>query len=160
MLRSLFVGAIAIAAAALPAHAEIIAMDAYARTANQKTGAAFVQIMNHGPADRLIAAEADVARRVELHTHIFDGGIAKMRRVEGGVPLPEGGSVPMERGGLHVMFMGLTRTWTDGGTFPLTLRFESGAALVVPVTIDSARRPDAPMQGMGHGAGHGAMTPK
>lgn len=159
MLRTLFAGAIAIAAA-LPAHAHMVVNDAYARTANQKTGAAFMQIVNHGLADRLIAAEADVARKIELHTHIFEGGIAKMREVEGGIPLPADTTVSLERGGLHVMFMGLTRTWTDGETFPLTLRFESGAALVVPVTVDSERRPDAPMQGMGHGAGHGMMAPK
>jgi hypothetical protein len=156
----IFAGAIAVAAA-LPAHAQIMAEDAYARTANQKTGAAFFQILNHGPADRLIDVRADVARKVEIHTHIFEDGIVKMRQVEDGVPLPAKETVMFERGGLHVMFMGLTQRFEQGAHFPLTLRFESGAELTVDVMIDNDRRPGASAsEHGGHSAapasGHGS----
>lgn len=153
MFRILFAGALALAAA-LPARAEILVHDAYARSANQKTGAAFMQIANDGKADRLIEARSDIARKVELHTHIFEGGVAKMRQVEGGIPLPAGETVSLERGGLHVMFMGLTRPMNSGETFPLTLVFESGAELHLDVAVDNERRPDQPMGGHGDMKGH------
>jgi copper(I)-binding protein len=156
MLRTFIAGAIAIAAA-FPAHAEIFISDAYARTANQKTGAAFMQIANDGKADRLIEARSDIARKVELHIHIFDNGIAKMREVEGGIPLPAGETVNLQRGGLHVMFIGLTRPMTSGESFPLTLVFENGEEKMLSVTVDNERRPDQPMTGHGQMKGHDAM---
>ena len=116
-----------------------------------------MQIANDGAADRLIEARSDIARKVELHTHIFENGVAKMREVEGGIPLPAGETVSLERGGLHVMFMGLTRPMNDGETFPLTLVFESGAELQLDVAVDNARRPDQPMGGHGAMKGHGDM---
>ncbi|MFT4792854.1 MAG: copper(I)-binding protein [Paracoccaceae bacterium] len=156
MFRTLVAGAIALFAV-LPAHAEILAHDAYARSTNQKTGAAFMQLMNDGKADRLVEVRSDIARKVELHTHIFDNGIAKMRQVEGGIPLPAGETLTLERGGLHVMFMGLTQPLNSGESFPLTLMFESGATLQINVTVDNERRPDQPMTGHDQMKGHGAM---
>ncbi len=156
MFRILFAGALALAAA-LPAQAEILAKDAYARSANQKTGAAFMQLVNDGEADRLVEARSDIARKVELHTHIFENGVAKMREVEGGIPVPAGETVTLQRGGLHVMFMGLNRPMNSGESFPLTLVFESGQELQLDVTVDNERRPEQPMDGHGQMKGPGAM---
>ena len=146
--------AIAAAAIALPALADIEVRDAYARSANQKTGAAFMILSNHGEDDVLVEAQAEgLARRIELHTHIFENGIARMREVEGGIPLPAGAEVRLERGGLHVMFMGLERRLEQGARFPLVLRFRSGAEVVADVVVDHGRKPAG--HGKGHGAGHG-----
>ena len=38
-------------------------------------------------ADRLIAAESPVAELVQLHTHIEDNGVMRMRQIEDGIPL-------------------------------------------------------------------------
>ncbi|MEL6620815.1 MAG: copper chaperone PCu(A)C, partial [Pseudomonadota bacterium] len=87
-------------------------MDPYARAASPsaKAGAAFMMLQNTGDTDdRLIAARTDVAKRVELHTHVETGdGIMKMQEIEGGIALPAGGTHHMMRGGDHVMLMGLT----------------------------------------------------
>ena len=40
--------------------------------------------------DRLVSASSGIAERVELHTHIMDGDVMRMREVEGGIPLPPG----------------------------------------------------------------------
>ena len=67
---------------AFPAFAEgIMIKDAYARTSGNgaKSGAAFMQIMNHtNEDDRLLNVSSDIAKKVELHTHIeiSDGVIA------------------------------------------------------------------------------------
>lgn len=144
------------------------AADAYARTNGGigKTGAIFLMIHNMTDADdRLVGARADVAKRVEIHTHQDDGnGVMKMIHLTEGLALPGGEVHPLVRGGDHVMLMGLTRDLVDGETFPLTLEFENAPELVIEVTVDNARKPgDAgAMEGMDHdmemdapAAGHG-----
>lgn len=129
--------------------------DAYARSMGGMgaSGAIFMMLHNNGATDdRLIAAKSDVAERVELHTHKMNAeGVMQMLEIEGGVPLAAGEAHMFERGGDHVMLMGLTRELQDGDSFALTLVFESGAELVLEVPVDNARKPDAAGAGMeGH----------
>ena len=95
----------------------IMVMDAYARVASKvaKSGAAFMMIHNHSDQeDRLVAAASDVAKRVELHTHLEESGVMKMTKLEDGIIIPAGGMHALKRGGDHVMFMGLTRSLEHG----------------------------------------------
>ena len=136
-----------------PAFAEIEVHDPYARAASamSKTGAAFMVIHNHGGApDRLIAASSDAAARVELHTHEEDAnGVMRMIHVEEGFELPTDGEILMERGGKHVMLMGLTDALEHGETVSVTLTFETAGDVVVDVPVDLERQD--------HG-GHGHMN--
>ena len=107
----------------------IVIDDGHARAvgASARTAAAYMRIRNQGMADdRLVAVRSPAAERVELHTHVLQGGVARMRRVEGGVPVPAGETVLLESGGLHVMFLGLTAPFAPGGSVELTLIFEHG----------------------------------
>ncbi|MEL6233993.1 MAG: copper chaperone PCu(A)C [Pseudomonadota bacterium] len=125
--------------AAFPAMADGITVeDAYARSSNPRAGAAFMIIRNTGAADRLIAARADIARRVELHTHLEENGVMKMREVIA-IDLPTDSEVELKRGGLHVMFMGLSDPMEDGERFPLTLVFQSGDEVTIDVPVDLSR---------------------
>jgi copper(I)-binding protein len=157
MNRILSLAAAAAVAFTLPAFAEGITItDAYARSASPSamTGAAFMTITNDGPEDdRLIAARSEAAERVELHTHLIDAnGVARMVEVEDGFVIPAGGSHVLERGGDHVMFLGLTAPFEPGGTVPLTLVFEKAGEIAVELPVDMSR---GPAQGMGHGVMHG-----
>ncbi|MEO1689628.1 MAG: copper chaperone PCu(A)C, partial [Pseudomonadota bacterium] len=106
-------------------------MDAYARSSNPKVGAVFMRIMNpSGDADRLVEVRSSAARRVELHTHEFEDGIARMREVDA-IEVPADGMAALVRGGDHVMLLGLTEPLEQGGTVPLTLVFESGAEITL-----------------------------
>lgn len=128
--------------AALPAAAEIRIEDAYARLARPgaPTGAAFMVIRNTGDAsDRLVGVETPVAGMSELHGHVMDGDVMRMRRVDEGLEIPAGGSRELARGGDHVMLMGLDAGLADGMSFPLTLIFESAGAIRIDVPLDSAR---------------------
>ena len=58
--------------------------------------------------DRLIAAQAAIAQRVEIHSMEMDGGVMRMRAVDGGLAIAAGDSVTLAPGGLHIMLMGLT----------------------------------------------------
>ncbi|WP_407495396.1 copper chaperone PCu(A)C [Pseudooceanicola sp. MF1-13] len=156
-IRTLALSGLTTLALTLPALAEIEVKDAYARSSGPMAmaGAAFMEIVNTGEEDdQLIGAKAGVAKRVELHTHIAgDDGVMKMREVEDGFTIPAGGSHMLQRGGDHVMFMGLTETFEQGKMIPVTLVFEKAGEIVVEVPVDLERQ-DA----MGHGKmGHGTM---
>ena len=118
--------------------------DAYARAAgpNAKAGAAFMVIENHaGQDDRLVSAASDVSARVELHTHIEDAnGVMQMREVENGFEIPSGGSHTLERGGDHVMFMGLNQSLNHGDTVEVILTFEKAGDVVVEIPVDLERK--------------------
>ena len=66
----------------------------------------YFTLINHGPADQLIAASSPDAAMVEIHTHIDDGGIMRMRRVSG-VVLAKDDPVIFTQGGYHLMFFGV-----------------------------------------------------
>jgi copper(I)-binding protein len=136
--------------------AEMMIGDPYARAAGAmaRSGAAFMEIMNTGPEDdRLIAAASDVSERVELHTHIMDGDVMRMVEVEEGFAIPAGESILLERGGMHVMFLGLNRALATGDEVEVTLTFEGAGDMVVTIPVDNERMPAE--MGRGHGHGHG-----
>lgn len=141
-----------------PALAEVTVADAYARTARPgaPTAAAFMVLRNDGDAAvTLVAAESDVAARAELHTHIDAGdGVLQMRKVAGGFEIPAGGERLLQRGGDHVMLMGVTETLETGGAIALTLRFDGADPIKLDVPVDNQRMPVHQM-GTEHGtAGH------
>ena len=113
-----------------------------------KAGAAFMTIKNAGDADRLIGAKADVSKRVELHTHLMEDGVMKMRQVEA-IDVPAQGMAMLKPGSYHVMFMGLEAPFKEGDTFALTLIFEKAGEIPVEVAVQSAGAMDA-MKGMDH----------
>jgi copper(I)-binding protein len=146
MSRTLF--AAAAICAALPALAGDLTVDgAYARAVPEgvRASAAYMTIANAGAEDdRLVAARAPFAARVELHTHLMENGVARMREVEGGIPVPAGESVTLQPGGLHVMFMGLSAPLHEGDTASITLVFERAGEMAVDAPIRAVKP-------MGHG---------
>ena len=100
-----------------------------------QAGAAYVTVMNKGSLpDRLVAVEGEVANRVELHTHMMDGGVMKMRQVEA-IEVAPGEPAVLKPGGLHIMLMGLKAPLVKGESFPLTLVFERAGRVEIEVSI-------------------------
>lgn len=132
----------------------IVVEQAWARASAgpAKAGAAYVTVSNAGAAeDRLIEVQSDVAARSELHTHLMDGGVMKMRRVDG-VDVAPGTPLAMQPGGLHIMFSGLKKPFVEGEKLSLTLVFKNAGRVDVEVDVlgvgaggpdtgGSARRP-------------------
>ena len=157
-LRKLVLGATFGFVTTLPAFAgDIVIHDAYARSSTPfaQSGAVFMEIMNKGETDdRLISAETEVSKKAELHTHIQnDDGVMKMRRVEEGFAIPAGGMHMLQRGGDHVMMMGLLQSLEHGQTITLRLVFEEAGELSVEVPVDLERKPV-----MQHGAKMGGNS--
>ena len=102
-----------------------------------KNGGAYLTVVNVGQSsDRLVAAKGDLAKRVEIHTHLMDNGVMRMRRVEG-IDLPAGAKIMMKPGGYHVMLIGLHRPLIKGESFPVTLVFEKAGEIQVMVKVGS-----------------------
>jgi len=109
-------------------------------------GAAFLSVANGGKtADRLIAAASPVAAKVELHTHLIEDGVMKMRPVAG-IDIEPGAVVELKPGGFHVMLIGLTAPLKEGDSFPLELTFEKVGKVATTVKVES---PAAGAEGMG-----------
>ena len=90
--------------------------------------------------DRLIKASSSVARVVELHEHINDNGVMRMREVEGGIALTAGKSIVMKPGGYHIMLIGLHKPLKADATMDLSLEFESGKVIELSIPIVSIKK--------------------
>ena len=131
---------------------EVMIHDPWARASigNAPNSAAYMTLEIAGEApDRLVGSSSPVAERAELHTHIMDGGVARMRPVDA-VEVAPGAPTVLAPGGLHIMLIGLRQKLAPGDSVPLTLVFEQAGA----ITIEAPVRAMAGMSG--HGS-HGAM---
>jgi copper(I)-binding protein len=84
----------------------------------------YLLIRNQGAAgDRLLSAASPASAKVELHVHINDNGVMKMREVRG-YDVPAKGSFELKPGGAHLMFIDLKRPFKEGDKLPVTLKFK------------------------------------
>ena len=151
LTRALMAAMLSVSSAAA-AHAGDIAVDdpfARASAGPAKVGAAFMTLKNSGAeADALVAAESPVAAHAELHTHIMDGDVMRMRQVAA-IDVAPGETVSLQPGGLHIMLIDLKEPLKQGETFPLTLTFAKAGKVAVRVPVKSPAEP-APMPGHQH----------
>ncbi|MDO4998165.1 MAG: copper chaperone PCu(A)C [Neisseria sp.] len=139
-MKKIVMTAILAAAAANALAAGVKAENAWARETVQgmKTGGVFLEIENDSKRDDvLIGASTTVSSKVEVHEHVHEDGMMKMREVAGGVALLKGKQVDLKPGGYHVMLMGLKKQLKAGDTFPLTLKFKHAKAKTVTVKVKS-----------------------
>jgi len=98
-------------------------------------GAAYMTLMNKGDSpDTLLSVSTPAAKKAEVHNHIMEGGLMKMRPVAA-LDIAPGGAAVLQPGGYHVMLMGLTKPLVEGQSFPLTLNFERAGSIEVKVMI-------------------------
>lgn len=105
------------------------------------TGAGYLTLVNHGPADALVGVETPVARKVEMHASTMSGNVMRMSQ-DVRVAIPAHGQVVFAPGGRHLMLIGLTRPLKLGERAPAILRFASGASLKVEFVV-TASAPEA-----------------
>ena len=85
--------------------------------------------------------------------------VAKMREVEGGFAIKAGGTHALQRGGDHLMIMGLETVPVIGDTVMITLTFETAGDVTVPFAVMDATTAGEMDHGkMDHGkTGHSQM---
>lgn len=117
--------------------------DPFARAATPaaRVGSAYFTITNTGPESRyLTAITSDIAVRAEFHTHSMQDGVMSMSKIDGDIEIAPGATVSFQRGGDHVMLMGLKHGLIEGETFDATLRFRNGEDIVLRIPVDLGRQ--------------------
>jgi copper(I)-binding protein len=107
----------------------VFVMDPYVRAVppGQPNSAAFMKLQNSSANDHaIVSAESPASEIVELHTHIEEGGMMKMRQIEK-IDIPAQGETVLKPGGLHVMLIGLNDELEEGDDVSLTLVFADGS---------------------------------
>lgn len=107
--------------------------------ANAMAAGGYVAISNDGPAaDRLIGARASFAEETSIHESKTDAaGVTSMSPVDA-IEIPAGETAVLERGGYHIMFMGLSQPLKEGDMVPVTLIFEKAGEVTVDFMVDPA----------------------
>lgn len=119
------------------------------------TAAAYLSLSTTGAADALVSAATPAAKKAELHTHLHENGVMKMRPVDD-IPVAPGTPTKLEPGGLHIMLFGLEKPLAAGTSFPLTLTFKQAGTITVDVKVEAAGASGEP-QGHQHGGEHKAQ---
>jgi copper(I)-binding protein len=123
--------------AAGPALAQVSVEDAWARATppGAKLGAAYLSIRNGAAAaDRLVGASTPAADRVELHSTVREGDVARMRQVKA-YDVPAGGRVELKPGGSHLMLVNLKAPLKEGEKLPISLKFEKAGELKAEIEV-------------------------
>jgi copper(I)-binding protein len=100
------------------------------------TSAVFMKLINKGrQADRLVSAQADVAKTVEIHETRMEGEVMKMVHLPDGLEIPAKGEVVLKPGSYHVMLIGLTGELNVGNRFSVVLTFEESGTMTVEAEV-------------------------
>ncbi|MFN4341682.1 MAG: copper chaperone PCu(A)C [Azonexus sp.] len=135
---SLFAAGLLFSAGVLAGAADHVAVqDPYVRLAppNAPATGAFMVIKNQGDKDiKLVKAANPVSKVTELHTHLSEGGVMKMRPVPA-IDIKAHGEAMLKPGGLHVMLIDLKAPMKEGDVVPITLTFDDGSSKQVDARV-------------------------
>lgn len=97
--------------------------------------AAYMRISNSGDnPDRLLKVSSDAAQTVEMHMSEMKEGVMTMHPIES-IEVPAGGQVELKPGGLHIMFIGITRDLMPGEKVKLSLDFEKAGEIQIEAEV-------------------------
>ena len=100
-----------------------------------KTTGAFMVIANTGTKDlRLVGAESPTAQTVQLHNHISENGVMKMRQVAD-IDIRAHTRTELKPGSYHIMLIDLGKELVEGDRVPITLKFSDGQQKVVEAPV-------------------------
>ena len=109
---------------------QISVLDPYVRLAppNAPATGAFMVIKNNGDQDvKILKADNPVSKVTELHTHLNEGGVMKMRPLPA-IDIKAKGEAVLKPGGMHVMMIDLKVPMKAGDVVPMTLTFSDGSS--------------------------------
>ena len=126
--------------------------DPYVRLAppNAAATGAFMVIRNNGDKDvKVVKADNPVSKATELHTHLNEGGVMKMRPVAA-IEIKAKGEAVLKPGGLHVMLIDLKAAMQEGDSVPITLTFGDGSSKQVDAKVVRSSPAPGPVQQKQH----------
>ncbi|WP_022880169.1 copper chaperone PCu(A)C [Microbacterium sp. B19] len=111
--------------------------DVWVKAADAGMSAGFGELRNDGDSDlTVVSATSPATSAMELHETVQnESGQMVMRPIEGGFVIPAHGSITLEPGGNHLMFMDVTSPLRVGDETTITLTFadDSTAQITAPV---------------------------
>jgi periplasmic copper chaperone A len=114
------------------------------------TGAAYMTITNKGTTpDRVSCVSSDASAQCQIHSMTMEGGVMKMRPVEGGLEIKPGETVTLAPSGFHMMLVTLKHPLEAGQMVKATLKFDKAGTVDVeyPVMAIGASAPGAAVGG-------------
>jgi copper(I)-binding protein len=115
------------------------------------SGAGYMTITNKGTApDKVSCVSDDASAQCQIHSMTMEGGVMKMRPVEGGLEIKPGETVTLAPMGFHIMFRDLRHPLEQGNMVKATLRFEKAGTVDVEYSILAV---GAPGPGTASGSG-------
>lgn len=116
---------------------QVSVQDPYVRLAppNAPATGAFMVIKNNGDKDiKVLKADNPASKVTELHTHLNEGGVMKMRPVPS-IDIKAKGEAVLKPGSLHVMLIDLKAPMKEGDVVPITLSFDDGSSKQVDAKV-------------------------
>jgi len=102
---------------------------------NAPAAGAFMVIRNTGSKDvKVVKADNPASRVTELHTHLNEAGVMKMRQVPA-IEIKAGGEAKLQPGGLHIMLIDLKAPMQEGDNIAITLGFDDGSSKQVDAKV-------------------------
>jgi periplasmic copper chaperone A len=126
------------------------------------SGAGYMTITNKGTApDTVTCVSDDASVQCQIHSMTMEGGVMKMRPVDGGLEIKPGEAVTLQPGGYHIMFVNLKHALEAGQSVKATLKFEHAGTVEVeyPIAAIGAQAPGAAAGGGMMMQGHGMQGP-
>jgi copper(I)-binding protein len=97
--------------------------------------AGYMSITNHSKTDdKLISASSPISSAVEIHNHIEEDGVMKMRQIDG-IQIKAGETIELKPGSFHLMMFGSTVA-EDQKDVSLTLNYENAPSVTMIVPIE------------------------
>ena len=142
---------------AVAARAEISVENPYVRAMppGQTVTGAFMLLKNTADEKRaVVRAESSVAGIVELHTHINEDGVMKMRQIPQ-IDIDAQSTTELKPGGLHVMLIDVPNQLNEGDQVDIKLVFDDGTDQLIQAPVKSVT--GGMMHGKGAQHGNGGM---
>ena len=129
---------------------DIVVQEPYVRLAppNAVATGAFMVFQNLGAKMvKVLKVDSPVAKVSEMHTHLNEAGVMKMRPVAA-IEIPAKGEAVLKPGSLHVMLIDLKSPLKEGESVPLSFSFDDGSTKKIEAKV--VRPQSMPMQHKHH----------
>ena len=111
--------------------------DTWARPASAGDNGAAYFVIENGTItnDTLLSISSDIATATEVHMSMGDGNGVMSMQMQESVPVPARSQVEFKPGGLHVMFVNLTRDLKERDRIILTLNFKKRGSKLIEIPV-------------------------
>ena len=129
------IAAVALAGCSKPAELNVTGAHVRLAASPKAPGVAYFTIHGGAVDDALLNVQSPVVIRVELHETMTKDGMASMKPLADGIPVPANSKIEFKEGGKHAMLFNINPGITPARTVPLIFTFTSGAKLQADASV-------------------------